>query len=426
MHAKAGEKIIPALTPPASGACSCPGSAAASVTSVAPEEGGDTAAYAVFARALLAWFKENRRDLPWRRTYTPYHVWVSEIMLQQTQMERGVAYFNRWMERFPTLASVAKADIDSVQKAWEGLGYYSRAKNLHATAKHILHSLKGEFPHSAKELEKLPGIGEYTAGAIASIAFNEAVPAVDANVERVFARVFDVAMPCKSPVAAGFIRNASELCMACGTPREWNQAVMEFGALVCKKKPLCEACPVQGSCQARRLGIIHERPLPGKRVAATSLQVVTGVLAHGGRIFLQRRLNTGVWAGLWEFPGGRLEQGEGPEQAIVREFLEETAYPVRVEETLGVVTHAYTRYRITLTCFFCTLPNSALCLPEPVLTAASEYRWVLPQELDNYALPAAHRKLADMWAGRIADFAGKTGEISASSCTATQNHASCL
>ena len=418
MHAKAGEKIIHPLTPTASGASFCPGSVALAASS-ALEDGGDTAAYAVFARALLLWFKENKRDLPWRRTYTPYHVWVSEIMLQQTQMERGVAYFNRWMERFPTLASVAKADIDSVQKAWEGLGYYSRARNLHATAQHIQHSLKGEFPQTARELEKFPGIGEYTAGAIASIAFNEAVPAVDANVERVFARVFDVAMPCKSPVAAGFIRNASEICMRYGTPREWNQAVMEFGALVCKKKPLCELCPVQGSCQARRLGIIHERPLPGKRVAATSLQVVTGVLAHEGRIFLQRRLNTGVWAGLWEFPGGRMEQGEGPEQAIVREFLEETAYPVTVAETLGIVTHAYTRYRITLTCFFCTLPNNTPCLPEPVLTAASEYCWVLPQELDNYPLPAAHRKLADMWAGRIADFVGETAKITVSSCIAT-------
>ena len=371
------------------------------------ESGGEAAAYAVFARALLEWFRENRRDLPWRRTYDPYAVWVSEIMLQQTQMDRGVAFFNRWMERFPTLESVAGADIDAVQKAWEGLGYYSRARNLHATARLGQHSLKGQFPQNAKELEKLPGIGEYTAGAIASIAFNQPAPAVDANVERVFARVFDVAMPCKSPVAAGFIRTASELCMTHGAPREWTQAAMEFGALVCKKRPLCECCPVQALCQARRLGIIHERPLPGKRVATTSLLVATGILCHRGRIFLQRRLNTGVWAGLWEFPGGRIEQGENPEQAIVREFMEETAFPVQVTGTLGVLTHAYTRYRITLTCFFCTLPESSSGPPEPVLTAASEYRWVTPRELHDYPLPAAHRKLADQWAGAIADFVAR-------------------
>ena len=378
-------------------------------------------AHRALVEALLAWFAAEKRPLPWRERYDPYAVWISEIMLQQTQMERGAQYFVRWMERFPTLRHVAEATPDALLKAWEGLGYYSRVRNLHKAAQRIMDEHNGVVPDDMAALRALPGIGEYTAGAVLSIAYNKPVPAVDANVERVFARVFDVGHPVKSRVAAGFIRDMAEALMsealtpeAPGAgPREFSQAVMELGALVCGKTPRCQVCPIAAHCQARRLGITAERPVPGKKTTYSALSIVTGVLVHKGRIFLQKRLDSGVWAGFWEFPGGRLEEGETPEQAVVREFAEETAFAVRPLAALGLVRHAYTRYKIAMHCFVCGLEDygkaTADGLPLPELSAATEYRWVRPGELEAFTLPAGHRKLADAWMGIIEQFAGESG-----------------
>lgn len=360
---------------------------------------------------LLRWFAANKRPLPWRGRYTPYEVWVSEILLQQTQMERGVDYFVRWMERFPDIASVAAAHEDEVLKAWEGLGYYSRARNLHKTAQILARDNNGAFPDDFASLRALPGIGDYTAGAILSIAFNQPHPAVDANVERVFARLFDIDAPVKSVASADFIRHMAAALIPPGKAREFNQALMELGALVCRKKPKCDLCPLAGHCAAHRLGIAGERPVPGKKIAYSALHIVCGVLAHKGRVFIQKRLDSGVWAGFWEFPGGRLEQGESPEQGSAREFAEETEFAVRIVRQLGVIRHAYTRYRILMHCFLCELEAPASGAPPaldaegypvPVLHAATAYRWVRPEELEGYALPAAHRKLADTWMEDIA------------------------
>ena len=355
---------------------------------------------AALAQALLDWFRRNMRPLPWRRDYTPYQVWVSEIMLQQTQMERAVSYFERWMRRFPDVRTVAEADTDEVLKAWEGLGYYSRVRNLHKAARQIMLRHEGELPLDHASLLALPGIGEYTAGAILSIAANQAVPAVDANVERVFSRLFDIDVPVKSPIAADYMQHIAAGLIPQGQARLFNQALMELGALVCGKTPRCGECPLTRFCQARRLNIVADRPVPGKKYGTTSLEIISGVLVHENRVFIQRRLDSGVWAGLWEFPGGRLEPGEEPGQGIVREFCEETEFPVLVRTCLGVVRHAYTRYRITMHCFVCAFAPAAATaggLPEPVLRAATEYRWVHPAELERYTLPAGHRKLLDAW-----------------------------
>ena len=357
--------------------------------------------HAPMTGALLAWFQENKRPLPWRTTYAPYDVLVSEFMLQQTQMDRAAAYFTRWMRRFPSLESVAEADIDEVLKAWEGLGYYSRARNLHKAAQAIVREHGGTVPDSLKALRSLPGIGDYTAGAVLSIAFNQPVPAVDANVERVFARLFDVGAPVKSIASSGFIRRMATVLIPEGEARTFNQALMELGALVCGKKPRCEICPVSRFCQAHHLGIEAERPVPGKKTRYSAMEIVTGVLIHNGRLFVQKRLDSGVWAGFWEFPGGRLEEGETPEQAVVREFYEETEFTVRAVEYLGLVRHAYTRYKIAMHCFMCRLEDApaddADRFPAPQLHAATEYRWIEPEEVDRLTLPAGHRKLADVW-----------------------------
>jgi A/G-specific adenine glycosylase len=359
---------------------------------------------------LLEWFQRNKRPLPWREQYTPYEVWVSEVMLQQTQMERGADYFRRWMRRFPDIASVAAASPEAVLKAWEGLGYYSRVRNLHKAAGIIMEKYHGQLPDSHAALIALPGIGEYTAGAILSIAFNQPVPAVDANVERVFARLFDLDQPVKSVISSDFIHHMAAALIPPGQARECNQALMELGALVCSRKARCELCPVAEFCQARHLGIQNERPVPGKRVGGTTLQIVSGVLVCKGKLFMQKRLDTGVWAGFWEFPGGRMEPGETPEEGIAREFFEETEFRVTARRYLGPLRHAYTRYRILMHCFVCAfaepaegLPPPALGpdgFPAPTLHAATAYRWLAPDEVaedEGLTLPAGHRKLVDAW-----------------------------
>lgn len=351
--------------------------------------------------ALLHWFAANGRDLPWRKTYTPYEVWISEIMLQQTQMERGVSYFCRWMERFPTPAALAAASEEDVLHAWEGLGYYSRARNLLAAARRIRDVHGGVFPCDRTDIAALPGVGPYTTAAVASIAFEQPVACVDANVERVIARVFDVDAPVKDRKAAARIAALAREWLPPAQARAHNQAVMELGALVCGRKPRCEVCPLADFCTARHLGIVHERPVPGRKADTVLLDVVTGVLRHAGRIFVQKRCDRGAWGGLWEFPGGRVEPGEDPRQAVVREHHEETGFAVRITDEYGIIRHGYTTYRVTLHCFGVALAEGAWAtdadgLPvPPVLTAASAYRWVQPQELQALAMPAAHRKLAD-------------------------------
>ena len=348
--------------------------------------------------ALLQWFAQNQRSLPWRVNYTPYEVWISEVMLQQTQMERGVSYFKNWMRRFPDIASLAAASEEEVLRQWEGLGYYSRARHILTAARKIMSEHGGVFPSDLADIRALPGVGPYTAGAVASIAFGEKLPCVDANVERVVARIFDVDSPVKQEPAAGIIHRWALRLVPEGLAREHNQAMMELGALVCRKKPLCASCPLAQFCISLHLGITDQRPVPGKRATITPVKAVTGVLHCGSRVFVQKRPPAGVWGNLWEFPGGRVEADESPEQASVREFMEETGFEVRVVQRHGIIRHGYTTYRLTLHCFGLELAVPPLAdappLP-PQLTAATEYRWVSAHELNALAMPAAHRKLAD-------------------------------
>lgn len=354
--------------------------------------------------ALLQWFAQNQRSLPWRVNYTPYEVWISEVMLQQTQMERGVSYFKNWMHRFPDIATLAAASEEEVLRQWEGLGYYSRARHILTAARKIMTEHGGVFPSDLADIRALPGVGPYTAGAVASIAFGEKLPCVDANVERVVARIFDVDSPVKQDPAAGVIHRWALRLVPEGMAREHNQAMMELGALVCRKKPQCGSCPLARFCISLHLGITNQRPVPGKRATITPVNAVTGVLHCGDRVFVQKRPPSGVWGNLWEFPGGRVEADESPEQASVREFMEETGFAVRVTERHGIIRHGYTTYRLTLHCFGLEFETPSRTQAPPQLTAATEYRWVTPQELNDLAMPAAHRKLADrLFAGPDAD-----------------------
>ncbi|MBO4301395.1 MAG: NUDIX domain-containing protein, partial [Desulfovibrio sp.] len=274
---------------------------------------------------------------------------------------------------------------------------YSRARHILAAARRIRDVHGGRFPSRLEDIRALPGVGPYTAGAIASIAFGEHLPCVDANVERVLARVFNVDGPVKQEPAAGLIHSLALRLVPPRNVREHNQAMMELGALVCRKSPLCTACPISTWCTSRHLGIAKQRPVPGKKKAITPITAVTGVLTSANRVFVQKRLEGDVWGNLWEFPGGRVEQGESPEHAIVREYMEETGFAVRVTAKHGVIRHGYTTYRLTLHCFGLDMDSTDpddIPVP-PILTAASAWRWLCPKELHLVAMPAPHRKLAD-------------------------------
>jgi len=347
-------------------------------------------------RSLLDWFAAHGRDLPWRRDYAPWPVLVSEIMLQQTRMDRVTPFFTRFLARFPDPAALAAASEQETLKLWEGLGYYARARNLQAAARVMVREHGGRVPADPDALRRLPGIGPYTAAAVASIAFGQDAPLADANVERVLARVFDVDDSLATAKGKQRIAALAAELLPPGRAREFNQALMELGALVCTPRaPRCGDCPLAGPCEARRLDIADERPVRAPRKAITPLLVCTGVLAHSGRIFVQKRPTPGVWAGLWEFPGGRVEPGETPAEAVVREFREETEFAVRVVEPLGLVAHGYTTYRVALHCFLLALDNGRNGSRRPVLHAADASCWADAGDLARLAFPAGHRKLLD-------------------------------
>lgn len=360
-------------------------------SSPAPAEQAWAFDVSAFRRALLGWFAASARDLPWRRTLDPYHVWLSEIMLQQTQMDRAVGYFERFLARFPDIASLDAAHEDEVLKLWEGLGYYSRAKNLRKAARLVMQAHGGAFPRAHADIRALPGVGPYTAGAIASVAYNAPVPAVDANVLRVFARLLDLAEPVDSPAVRRRLETAAEELLDRDDARNFNQALMELGALVCApRKPDCPACPVAPFCLGRERGTAGQLPLTKPAPEIIRIHMACGVLASRGRLFIQKRRKTDVWPGLWEFPGGVMEEGESPEQALVRELREETGLPVTPGGKIAVVRSSYTRYRITLHGYFCRAEAD----PEAYrLNEADEARFVTPEEIRRFAFPSGHARL---------------------------------
>lgn len=357
--------------------------------SSAPGWGGEDGFF--LRNQLVDWFAANQRDLPWRRTYDPYQVWVSEIMGQQTQMSRVAAYFLRWIEQFPNVSAVAAASEQQLIKAWEGLGYYSRVRNLRRAAQIVMETHDGNIPDTMADLLALPGIGAYTAAAILSIGFNRPHPLIDANVERLFSRLADLDMPLKQGKGRRRLQAMAEALLDRGQPRAYNQALMEFGALVCTpKKPACNHCPLRSGCKAHGAGTVELRPLPTRGKQRVDIVMSCGIIVHQSRCYIQQRLPDDIWGGLWEFPGGSLDEGETPEQAMRREIMEETGFTVTDARQFRSVAHHFTRYRVTLHSFFCTLASASTV---PVLHAASQYRWASLDELAAHAFPAGHRQL---------------------------------
>ncbi|OSY87060.1 adenine glycosylase [Tenacibaculum holothuriorum] len=258
----------------------------------------------IFHNKLIYWYLQKNRDLPWRKTQNPYHVWLSEIMLQQTRVAQGLPYFLKFTEAFPTVFDLAKATEERVLKLWQGLGYYSRARNLHFTAKYIANELNGEFPNNYKELLKLKGVGDYTASAIASICFNEPAAVVDGNVYRVLSRYFGIKAPINSSKGIREFKELAQTLINVEQPGVYNQAIMDFGALHCKpQNPLCKDCVLSNSCVALEKGLVKELPVKEKKIKVKKryfnyLVVVT----NDNKTIIEERKGKGIWQGLYQFP----------------------------------------------------------------------------------------------------------------------------
>ncbi|QQR83797.1 A/G-specific adenine glycosylase [Candidatus Peregrinibacteria bacterium] len=340
---------------------------------------------------LIKWFQENHRDLPWRKTYDPYQVWISEVMLQQTQVTTVLPYFKRWMKALPTIESVAKAKEDKVLKLWEGLGYYSRARNIQKTAQIVLKEHSGTFPSDYNAILKLPGIGRYTAGAISSIAFNQERPIVDGNVIRVLARLFNFSKNTKEADSLRQLWEWAEELIPKGQAREFNQGMMELGALVCKpKNPKCNRCPLQTQCIGKQKGTLSFLPNKGERVEKIPIKVAIVVIRNKGKVFIQKRPHKGLMAGLWEFPGGKVKPGETPLQALHREVMEELGITIESPKLIKNIKHGYTKFKVDLHCYEANLGTGKL-----KLNSAIDGKWVNPEALSEYPFPVANVKLIE-------------------------------
>lgn len=257
-----------------------------------------------FSNTLIFWYLQNSRELPWRKTNNPYFIWLSEIMLQQTRVAQGLSYYLKFTETFPTVFDLAKADESTVLKMWQGLGYYSRARNLHFTAKQIANEFNGEFPKTYKEIIKLKGIGDYTASAIASFAFNEPTAVVDGNVYRVLSRYFGIKTPINSSAGIKEFKELAQSLIDKKQPANYNQAIMEFGAIQCKpKKPLCMFCPLSDSCVALQKNLIDVLPVKEKKIKVRNRYFNFLVIkTDDNKTILSERKGKGIWQGLYQFP----------------------------------------------------------------------------------------------------------------------------
>ena len=348
--------------------------------------------------ALLAWIALGRRDLPWRRRRDPYAVWISEIMLQQTQVVTVVPYFDRWMARFPDIAALAAAPLDDVLKAWEGLGYYARARNLQRAAQIVAAQYDGQLPGERDALLALPGIGRYTVGAILSLAFGQPEPVLDGNVRRVLCRVYDIAEDPRQPgVARRLWETAAALVEAApvGQAGDLNEALMELGAQVCTPgRPDCGGCPLQAACLAHARGVEAERPLKLAKPRTPHYRVTAAVIRDSsGRYLLIQRPPSGLLGGLWGFPGCTADTAATAPLAdcLTRALVAELGIAVAIDELLPPIKHAYTHFRITLHPFLCRLV-SGTATPRTYTSA----RWVTAADLGAYAFPTTDRKILDL------------------------------
>ena len=340
-----------------------------------------------FPRDLLRWYDGHRRALPWRHLDDPYPVWLSEVMLQQTQVSTVEPYFKRWLDRFPAVVDVARATSDEVLKMWEGLGYYSRARKFHQACQIVADQYGGTIPDDPAQFRALPGVGPYTFAAVRSICYGDPLPAVDGNLKRVTSRL--LCLSATGTALAAECEQALAEVMPADRPGDFNQAMMDLGATVCRSSsPQCATCPVAQHCQARANNTVGQYPLRAAARKRPHYNVAVGLIWQGDRLLIGRRPEKGLLGGLWEFPGGKVEPGETAEEAVHREILEEVGLDVTVDAHIGSIEHGYTHFAITMQAFHCSWIKG-----EAQNIGCTATQWIRFDELQNFAFPGANRKL---------------------------------
>jgi A/G-specific adenine glycosylase len=350
-------------------------------------EAPDAGRLSAIRGALLTWYERERRELPWRRTKDPYAIWLSEVMLQQTQVATVIPYWERFLVRFPTVEALAKAPLDDVLSAWRGLGYYSRARNLHRAAQEVVARFGGRLPSSAEELLTLPGFGRYTSGAVASIAFGDEAPLVDGNVARVLSRLFEVeGVPGDKAREARLWELAGALVRG-ERPGDFNQALMEHGATVCRpESPLCLLCPVRGECLAFRHGRVGELPPAKVRTPPRPMTLALAVWKHEDTLLFARRAEKGLFGGLWELPSAEVEP-EAPEATAALRLSELLGVQVTAKAVLGTVQRQLTHRALTLRLL------RVEGRPRPTRAPGfHELRWCTPTQAEELGMSTAMQR----------------------------------
>jgi A/G-specific adenine glycosylase len=346
-----------------------------------------------FSVKLLKWYHAHARELPWRTTKDPYKIWVSEAMLQQTTVKAVIDYYHTWLKTFPDVQSLAKAPVEKVLKAWQGLGYYNRARNFHKAAQIVVEKYDGEVPKDPEVLRGLPGFGPYMSASVASIAFDVKIPLVDANVRRVIMRTLNIHGPAVSALDGKILKflNAVMPDHDCG---DFNQALMELGAMICTtKEPKCNMCPVQSSCKAFEKGCQELIPEP-KKVSLNEITAVIGLIHKGSKYLIQQRPEQGLLAGMWEFPGGKVEsqKDKGLKTALMREIFEELGQECLVGDEFCRVRHYYTTNKVQLIAFHVTLTGDKFKLK-------TNMRWAGLKDLKKYPMPSGSAKIVEKLLG---------------------------
>lgn len=336
-------------------------------------------------RELLNWFYQNKRTLPWRRGRTPYRVWVSEIMLQQTQVNTVIPYYKKWIKKYPTLKSFKESNLDDVIKMWEGLGYYSRCHNMYNTAKLI----NSTFPNNYDDLINLPGIGDYTAKTILAIAFKKNLVGIDTNLERIGYRI--LGLKTKTKRNQKRVVKYLEENQCTNNPGDYNEALMDLGSSLCKASiTYCNQCPLKNICKAYASSSPILYPTPKVRKKIPMYDIAVSVIEYKNKILITKRLNKNFLPGLWEFPGGKIEKNETAIQAIIREVKEETNLTVSNPIFLGNIKHKYSHFGVNISLFI-SFPKSIKSL-----NLSQEYRWIRMKDILNYPLPKANHKMLDI------------------------------
>lgn len=338
---------------------------------------------------LMRWFETHKRPMPWRLKADPYRIFVVEVMLQQTQIKTVIPYYERWFKIFPDIKSLAEAPIDQVLKLWEGLGYYSRARNLHKAAQIIVEKWNGKIPSDPKMLMTLPGIGRYTAGAISSIAFQKPVPLVDGNVARVFSRLFNIKKDILKPETQKEFYALAEKLVPEKNPGIFNQALMELGSLVCIPEiPRCSACPVKSLCVAFNQGDPAKLPIRSKGAEIKKIDMVVGIVQKNGKILIRKRSDRGIWGGLWEIPGTLRAKNETLEEALSQEFKETLGLSIANLKKTKPIKHRFTHRQAFIYPFICNVKENGNIKPNGTKT-----KWAGANQLEKLSFPVPHQKI---------------------------------